>query len=68
MTNLSKKTPVRRRFLIQAYVTEGEWDVAPYRVENTTCGGDPCLAKYYGCHYAEGNDCGEGDTKVCFVK
>lgn len=69
MKNLIKKTPARRGLFVQAYAKEGEWDATPFKTESTTCDGDPCIAKYYGCHFdAEVDDCNPGDFKVHFVK
>ncbi len=69
MKTLSKKTPVRRRLFIQAYAMEGEWDVNPFLVTRAICDGEPCLAKYYGCHRdPEKSECSEGDIKVHFTK
>jgi hypothetical protein len=65
MKNLMKKTPAQRELFVQAYVKEGEWDATPFHTEHVTRNGQPCLAKYYGCHYdPDIEECNPGDEKV----
>ena len=65
MKNLIKKAPARRELFVQAYAKEGEWDETPFYTEHVIHNGQPCLAKYYGCHYDDVIDaCNPGDEKV----